>query len=215
MFSIKESLRFGWNKFKNNLNISISATLLCLALGSLGEIFDGKDLGSFILLVALFVISLIVRIGYIKIFLKISDGEMVRFKEIFEEYKMFWRYIGVSILTALAVLGGFILLIIPGIVFAIKYSFSQFILIDTDNKPIASMKESSAITKGSKWKLFGFYIVLALLNLVGLAIVGLGLLVSIPVSVFATIHVYRALSREKAGLANLENRGLTPTPMGV
>lgn len=215
MFSIKESLKFGWEKFKNNLNISLAATLLSLALGSVGEIFDNDGVGTFIFILAIAVVSAIVRIGYMKIFLKMADGQSVKFGEIFEEYRLFWRYVGVSILTALAVIGGFILLVIPGIIWAIKYSFSQLILIDTNGRPVASMKESGAITKGHKWKLLGFYLVLMLVNLLGLIALGVGLLVTIPVSMFALIHVYRALSRANAGLTNPEQTGLTQISTGI
>jgi len=66
--------------------------------------------------------------------------------------------------------------------------------------PIASMKESYAITKGRFWKLLGFWIVIGLFNLLGLIPFGIGLLVTVPVSALASIYVYRELSREKAGL---------------
>lgn len=203
MFSIKESIKYGWEKFKANLNLSLGSTLLVVVLSSLGEVFDEKDMGisSFVLVIALVVLSVIARIGYTKIFLRMADGEDPKFSEIFNSYKMFWTFLGVSILTGLAVLGGFILLIIPGIIWAIKYSFSTLILIDTDGRPIASMKESGAITKGSKWKLLGFYLVLGLINMAGVIALGVGLLVSIPVSMFATIHVYRELSKAKAGVS--------------
>lgn len=205
MFSIKESLRYGWEKFKANMNLSLGSTLFVVALSLLGEAFDGKGGASFILVIALIVFSVIVRIGYTKIFLRMADGEDPKFSEIFDSYKMFWTFLGVSILTGLAVLGGFLLLIIPGIIWMIKYSFSSLILIDTNGRPVASMKESGAITKGSKWKLLGFYIVLGLVNILGAIALGVGLLVSIPVSMFATIHVYRELSKLKAGIINTQN----------
>src|SRR5690242_11793244 len=126
MFSINAALKFGWEKFKANLGLSLGATLLVLALGALGEIFDR----SFILILVLVIVSVVTRIGYTKIFLKMADGESPVFKEIFEHYNLFWKFLGTAILTALAVMGGFILLIIPGIIFGLKFSFAQFITVD-------------------------------------------------------------------------------------
>jgi uncharacterized membrane protein len=103
-------------------------------------------------------------------------------------------------LTFLAVIDGLILLVIPGIFWAVKFSFSPLIVIDTKMGPVASMKESYAITKGNFWHLFVFWIVIGLINLVGVILFGIGLLITVPVSVFASIHVYRELSKAKAGL---------------
>lgn len=194
MFSIKESITYGWEKFKANLEISLLTTLLMLVVGYVGD--NAHWAASLIL--AIF--SIIINIGYTKIYLRITDGETPKFAEIFEEYRLFWKYLITNILQALAMLGGLILLIIPGIIFALKYSFAPLILIDTKSEPIASMKESAAITKGKKWQLLGFYIVLGLLNMVGIIALGIGLIVSVPISMFAYIYVYRALSKANAGM---------------
>jgi len=146
------------------------------------------------------IISIIVRIGYTKIFLRVSDGESPKILEIFNEYKLFWKYIWISILHGLVIIGGLLLLIIPGIFWAIRFSFASIILIDTTLGPVASMKESYAITKGNFWKLLLFWIVIGLINLIGLMLFMVGLLISIPVSTIATIYIYRKLSRSKAGI---------------
>jgi uncharacterized membrane protein len=55
------------------------------------------------------------------------------------------------------------------------------------------MKESKRITHGYKWPLLGFIFVLALVNLLGALALGVGLLVSVPVSTLALVHAYRTL----------------------
>jgi uncharacterized membrane protein len=100
----------------------------------------------------------------------------------------------------LTIIGGLILLIIPGIFWAVRFSFSPIVVIDTKLGPVASMKESWAITKGQFWKILGFWVVIGLFNLAGLIVFGIGLLVTVPVSTLASIYVYRELSRIKAGL---------------
>ncbi|MFH0804542.1 MAG: hypothetical protein V1896_02995 [Candidatus Zambryskibacteria bacterium] len=192
MFSIKESLKYGWNKAKEHVELILFTTLLLLAVGFFTK---ASLLG---LIITIFII--IVRIGYTKIFLRIYDGETPKFVDIFQEYKIFWRYLGTSVLTCLVVVGGFILLIIPGIYWAIRFSFSPIIVVDTKMGPVVSMKESYAITKGQFWKIFGFWIIVGLLNLLGFIFLGIGLLVTVPVSTLASIYVYRKLSEAKAGL---------------
>jgi uncharacterized membrane protein len=193
MFSIKESIKYGWRKLKTNMEVGLLATLLMSAVGSL----PGKG---FFFGLALLVFTIILKIGYTKIFLKIHDGGSPKFVEIFEEYRTFWRYLGTSVLTCLAVLGGLILLIIPGIYWAVRFSFALVIAIDTKMGPVASMKESYALTRGSFWKLVLFYLAIIGLNILGVIALVIGLLITIPVSTLAAIYVYRILSQKKAGL---------------
>jgi len=60
------------------------------------------------------------------------------------------------------------------------------------------MGESNRITRGHKWQLFGFVLLLLLINLLGLLALVVGILVSIPVSTLAFVHAYRVLGG-KAG----------------
>jgi len=187
------------------MELVLFTTLLILAIGFIPggkEIHSGNVL--FNLIVAIFLI--IIRIGYTKIFLRVYDGESPKFVDIFQEYKTFWRYLGTSILTGLTVLGGFILLVIPGIFWAVRFSFASIIVVDTKMGPVASMKESWAITKGQFWKILWFWIVIGLFNLLGLMLFGVGLIATVPISVLASIYVYRELSKLKAGLIQ------TPSP---
>jgi uncharacterized membrane protein len=202
MFTIKESLQSAWEKFKTHVEVSVLTTLLTIILGSLG----GKD-EKFNIILLLFglimiIVMLIIRIGYTKIFLRMHDGENPKFVDIFKEYKTFWRYLGVCILETLAVFGGLILLIIPGIFWAIRFSFASFIVVDTKMSPVKAMRESWAITKGKFWKLFGFYFVMGLLNFAGILLFGVGLLLTIPLTTLALIYIYRKLSAAKVGVIN-------------
>lgn len=203
MFSIKESFRYGWQKSKENIKLVLLATIIVLAVGAFaGEIGDrdSGQLGSSLLSLLVLIFLIIIEIGYKKIFLKIYDIENPKLSEIFQEYRVFWKYVGVSILTSLAVLGGLVLFIIPGIFWAVRFSFAPFIVIDTKSGSIVAMKESYAITKGSFWKILLFWITVGLLNIAGIIAFGLGLLITVPVTTLACVFIYRTLSKNKAGL---------------
>ena len=202
---IKESIKYGWTKVKENLEISIFTTLLMLIVG----VVSGGNKGLFksILGILATIFLLVIRIGYNKIFLRISDGEKPKFNDIFKEYSLFWKFLGVSILMPIVVFAGLILLIVPGIIWAVRFSLAPLILVDTKIGPIASMKESWAITRGNFWKMLGFWIVIGLINLLGLLIIGVGLLITFPISTFAMIHVYRFLSSSRAAIT------VEPAPM--
>lgn len=203
MFSIKESLKYAWYKCKENWKLVFWTTLFVIALESLlGEIDQKDNFGFFILGVIGTILLVIVRIGYTKIFLRIYDGETPKFADIFKEYEYFWRFIGVSILTVLTILGGLILLIIPGLFWAVRFSLSPLIVLDTKIGPVAAMKESYALTKGSFWKLVLFGLTLLGINILGVLALGVGILVSVPLSLMAYVQIYRTLSQKKAGLVS-------------
>jgi uncharacterized membrane protein len=105
-----------------------------------------------------------------------------------------WKFLGASILFDLAVAVGFVLLIVPGIIFALMFMFVTFIVIDRELGPIEALKESHRITHGHKWKLLGFVLVLLIINLLGALALLVGLLVSIPVSSLAFAYAYRLLA---------------------
>jgi uncharacterized membrane protein len=105
----------------------------------------------------------------------------------------FWRYLGASILLSLAVAIGFVLLIVPGIIFGLMFMFATFIVIERELGPIDAMNESHRLTRGHKWQLFGFVLLLVLVNLLGLLALLVGIFVSIPVSTLAFVHAYRVL----------------------
>jgi uncharacterized membrane protein len=86
------------------------------------------------------------------------------------------------------------LLVVPGIIFALMFMFATFLMIDRGLGPIEAMKESHRITRGYKWSLFGFSLLLVLVNLAGLLALFVGIFVSAPVSLLAVTHAYRVLS---------------------
>ncbi len=192
MFTIKASLKHAWEVYKANFEISVFATLFIIVLGYLSD--DKTMPQNFLLGLTAVIVLIIAGIGYIRIFLKIHEGQPVEFEDLFKSYPLFWRYIGVSILFPLLVLVGLVLLIIPGLFWAIRFSFSQIAMVDKNLGPVAAMKESYRITKGLFWKLFLFWIVIIFINILG-SILFIGTLVSLPVSAIASVYVYKELQK--------------------
>lgn len=95
----------------------------------------------------------------------------------------FWRYVVLSILVSLSILVGFILLIIPAILFFVWFTFSYYVLINENISGIDAMKRSKALVSGRWWAVFGRLVALMLLGLImGLAFGFIGSLGSMFVS---------------------------------
>jgi hypothetical protein len=78
-------------------------------------------------------------------------------------FKRFGSVILVSLLVGLAVAGGFILLVIPGIIFFIFFSVSVPVLIVENRRGRAAMSRSWNLVKGHFWHAFGVFVVAAII----------------------------------------------------
>lgn len=78
-----------------------------------------------------------------------------------------------GILTFLAVLGGTVLLIVPGIIFGIWFSFASFFIMYEDKKAIDSMKASKALVTGNVFGILVRWLVPGVIALVISVIVSL------------------------------------------
>lgn len=91
----------------------------------------------------------------------------------------FWRYIGLVILLSVIVMVGMILLVIPGIIFAVWLSMAYFVLI-LENKNITdSLKQSKDYVTGHWWGVFGRMLFLVLASIV------VGLAAGIVIGIFS------------------------------
>ncbi|MEI6022635.1 MAG: hypothetical protein WCQ32_02225 [bacterium] len=121
------------------------------------------------------------------------------FEEAFEgvTFKHFIYFICTLLLIGLSIVGGLILLIVPGIIFAIRLMFAMYISVEKQIKPMAALKESKRITKGYRWKIFWFCCLMGLINILGFLCLFVGILYTIPLSKISTTLLYKKLS-EKA-----------------
>jgi len=106
----------------------------------------------------------------------------------------FGRYLLGKIIYGVIVLIGLVLLIVPGIILSYMFLYVGYLIIDRDLGPIEALKESKVVTDGSKLSLLLFSLVVALLNIAGVLCLLVGLLVTIPVTLMASVYVYRQLS---------------------
>jgi uncharacterized membrane protein len=88
----------------------------------------------------------------------------------------FWAIIGLVIVQSIAEGFGFILLIVPGLILMSMWYVALSACVVERLGPMTSLSRSAALTKGSRWKVFGLLIVLFLLGaILGGVINGTGL----------------------------------------
>lgn len=207
-FTIGQALARGWETYKKNLGLLILVMLAFAAIhiadGIFGYAVDpvtGQSEG--FVAVSLFVVllNIVMSIGMLTISLALIDSKKASFEMLFlsiKQLKKFFFYILVNILYFLIILGGLILLIVPGIIWALKYQFCFYFVVDKNLGPIEALQASAKITKGFKWDLLGLTAVAAVINFLGLIALVVGLFVTLPVTWLAYAFVFRALCDQGA-----------------
>src|SRR5262245_30316282 len=70
-------------------------------------------------------------------------------------FSRFFSLVGISILVGLGVGIGFLLLVIPGIILALRWAVAVPACVVENKGPLQSMSRSAELTKGHRWKIFG------------------------------------------------------------
>ena len=120
---------------------------------------------------------------------------------IFEPFKQYWHYVWGNLRVAVFVFLWTLLLIVPGIVAAIRFSMTFYIMLDHPDYSVKdAMTESSRIMYGHKWQYFGYSLLMGLIFLGGaVCTLGIGLLWLIPWGGTFIAAFYEAVRLDPAG----------------
>jgi len=143
----------------------------------LAECFTGKNIGLSLIVLLIHLLAAIfgfvLLMGWNRIALDIYDRGTSSFDRIFVTFPFFLSYLIAGFLYSFVVGVGLILLIIPGIVWALKYGFFDLMIVDTGCGPIEAMTKSGNLTYGHKWQLFLFFVIyIALIAISVITIIG-------------------------------------------
>ncbi len=201
-FSAGAAIRYGWETFKRRPWFFVGTALLILVLSGLVDSLTSRgdalvtgspDHPSGLGLVINLAFGTLLSMGATAFYIAAHDNPDAVEISMLWHPRPFWKYLGLSILLAIVIGIGLALLIVPGIILFLMFMFSTIIVIERGLGPIDAMSESRRLTRGHKWQLFTFSVLLFLINVLGLLALIVGVLVSIPVSALAFVHAYRTL----------------------
>ncbi|MFA5176073.1 MAG: hypothetical protein WC413_02340 [Candidatus Nanoarchaeia archaeon] len=130
-------------------------------------------------------------LNYVK--LKVIKGTKPKINDLFEAFKNYGDAVIAYLLSALIVIGGLILLIIPGIIFALKLSFVSYLIVDKKMRAIPAIKKSWNMTKGYTWTIFLIYLQGIFVVLAGLICLVVGVIPAIMLVGLAHASLYNSI----------------------
>jgi hypothetical protein len=197
LISISELILKSIALYKNNAKRFITYSFLIFVPGAFITIFSailpiliperftlGIIGASYIIYILLAIILSFVSfwfsLAFIRVITKNYNGTAVGTmgEEIHEAKAIFWPSFWTYILTGLAVFGGMLLLVIPGIIFGLWFAFSIYVTAIDNKRPIQAMKTSKQLVDGRWWKVFWRILIPSLVF--GIAIIIIQYIITLP-----------------------------------
>lgn len=96
---------------------------------------------------------------------------------------------------------GLVLFVVPGLLWATRYAFATTLVVDRGLDPLAALRESARLTHGARLPVLGFLAAALLMNVLGAAAFGVGLVLTVPISTLAHAELLRQLQARTRGAA--------------
>ena len=193
-----------WKYFLELFLIGIIGFVIGIPMGMEGWARDAVGTAT-ILGVLGFIYSILVmnpvEYGVTFAFLKAARGDKLEISNMFEAFRNYWNTVLANLLVGIIVFIGFVLFIIPGIIFACKLVFTPYLVVDRKMQVIEAVKQSWRMTNGHAWKVFLIGLLAIPISIAGLICFGVGIIVSIMWIrlAFASLYHSVSLSGEASG----------------
>lgn len=137
----------------------------------------------------------------VALFFSIKEQELDFKNSLSVSWPKMWQFFWVSLLVGLAVLGGFILFVIPGIIFSVWFCLAMFVFVAEGLKGTSALKRSRQLVQGYWWPVFGRLALLGILIMLISSIKFFGPIINIfftaPFAVAFEYYLYEDLRRVK------------------
>jgi hypothetical protein len=214
---VVQSIRYGWNKTRLWVWAFLPAVLLQWILNStvtwrknaedsqslslwwhdLGPQWQGLVIAVVVLSIVGYIVSAWIRMGIINGSVKAARGEDVTARDFFLKWENVGRFIVGTLLYGLIVAVGMVLLVVPGIIWALRYSMYGHYMVTQGAGPVEALQMSAAATDGHKGELFGLKLASMGVIVLGALCLGVGLVWAIPTVEIAWSAVFLELSGQQ------------------
>jgi len=140
-----------------------------------------------------FIVASFFEMNRIKILLNVYDGIPADYGDLFKNFDKFFNFLLGYLLYSLIVFAGFLLLIVPGIVWAIKYGFTTYLIVDQEMSPMEAIRASGEMTRGYKMDLFVMGLAMGGIMIIGFLACCVGALATTPIVNLMWTDCYRRL----------------------
>lgn len=198
-----------WKLFlKYMLLLFIPTGIIAVASGIMGSFFETIAVYGFSLPMIIFILialggtiaSIWITIAFVRVIFKLYNEQIsgnIK-EELQKSTHLIWISLLVSILTSLIILGGLILLIIPGVLFAVWFAFSFYAVAIDEHKVVESLKTSHQLVKNRWWAVLWRLIAPGIFF--ALILMSIQWIISLPFSIAMSFFTPQSLAFNLAGI---------------
>ena len=177
LISIKDLFRNSWNIYKKDFKKFLVIAVIFFGITSLTTTFIGSEISEagvqpvptstfmptgaepfftvpwylfFLIILATSLISILGSASLISAVKEVPKDWGVK-GVLKQGWSKYWPFFLVSLLTGLIVGLGFLFLIVPGIIFAVWFAFSTYVVICEDKRGFKALSRSKELVKGYWW----------------------------------------------------------------
>jgi hypothetical protein len=112
-------------------------------------------------------------------FLKAVRREKIEIKDMFSVFERnYWNAVLAGLIKTIIIVLGFFMLIVPGIIFACRFAFVKYLIIDEKMEAMEALKASWAMTRGHGWTIFGMGLLAIPIVIAGLICLFVGVFIA-------------------------------------
>jgi uncharacterized membrane protein len=137
-----------------------------------------------------------IEFGVAYVSLKAARGGPFKVGDMFESFRTYGHVVLANLLCYVIIVLGFVLLIVPGIIFLCKLAFVSYLVVERKMDATEAIKESWRMTRGHTGQVFLIFLIAIPVVLAGLLALGVGVIISIMWIRLALASLYNAVSGE-------------------
>ena len=196
--SVGQAVNFAWPTFKKRYGLFTAILLTIFGAWVALEIvvIAGQRFGTLVWAAAHLAFLIFfagIEVGFLQICLALYDGGEPTFADTFRRLAWGPKFLAGQMLYLLMVVVGLVLFVVPGLYLGVRYALFGFCMVTCEADLIHSFPQSAILSAGTKTHLLAIFVSLLVLNVLGASLLGLGLFVTIPLSVLMMTAVYRQL----------------------
>lgn len=185
--------------FLELLLVFLVQALLSLPVGFTNTLLNLNEMeslpGSLFNLIYCVLVLIPVSVGYAWVNLKAVRGESFRIQDMFFAYQRIRDILLAYLLIGLVIGIGFVLLIVPGVIFACRLAFVPYLIMDRKMEALEAIRKSWCMTKGSAGTIFLMGIVSFFIIIGGLICLLVGVIPAAMWTSLAFASIYWTISR--------------------
>jgi uncharacterized membrane protein len=205
--SVGDAIRYGWDRFKVNAWTWIGAVVIAAIIqGVLNAFFGNRSafrvdtfgqslwtVGWIIGSIVTVVVGYLINAAFVRGALYEVDGQRPSLGSFFR-FTNVVNVILAGILVGVVTAVGLILFVIPGLIVGFLSWWTLQFVIDRHESAIEGFRSSFRAISSQAGRVFLLALALIGINILGAIPLGLGLLITVPVSTIASTYAYRVVS---------------------